>query len=40
VLKGPLAMHPTRFIALIWSCAFFGYVTFVTLQSQIPQLWQ
>ena len=40
VLKGPLAMHPTRFIALIWSCAFFGYFTFVTLQSQIPQLWQ
>ena len=40
VLKGPLAMHPTRFLALIWSCAFFGYFTFVTIQSQLPKLWQ
>ena len=39
VLKGPLAMHPTRFLALIWSCAFFGYFTFVTIQSQLPKLW-
>ena len=39
VLKGALAMHPTRFVALIWSCAFFGYFTFVTLQNQLPKLW-
>jgi hypothetical protein len=26
-------------LALIWSCAFFGYFTFVTIQSQLPKLW-
>jgi hypothetical protein len=40
VLRGRLAMHPVRFIAMIWSCAFFGYFTFVTLKSQLPRLWQ
>ena len=40
VLRGQLAMHPVRFVALVWSCAFFGYFTIVTLQNQLPKLWQ
>ncbi len=40
VLKGALAMHPVRFIAMVWACAFFGYFTFVTLSNQLPRLWQ
>ena len=39
VLKGALAMHPVRFVALIWACAFFGYFSFVTLREQLPKLW-
>ncbi len=40
VLRGALAMHPVRFVALIWSCAFFGYFTIVTLQNELPRLWK
>ena len=40
VLRNRLAMHPVRFVAIVWSCAFFGYFTIVTLQSQLPRLWQ
>ncbi len=40
VLRGKLAMHPVRFVAMIWACAFFGYFTFVTLSNQLPRLWQ
>ena len=40
VLRDRLAMHPVRFVALIWSCAFFGYFTIITLQNQLPRLWQ
>ncbi len=39
VLRQALAMHPVRFVAMVWSCAFFGYFTFVTLKSQLPKLW-
>ena len=39
VLKGALAMHPVRFVALLWACAFFGYFAFVTLREQVPKLW-
>lgn len=39
VLKGALAMHPVRFVALVWACAFFGYFSFVTLREQLPKLW-
>jgi hypothetical protein len=39
VLKDELAMHPTRFVAIIWSCAFFGYFTIITLQNELPRLW-
>jgi len=40
VLKDELGMHPVRFLAIVWSCAFFGYFTIVTLQNQLPKLWQ
>jgi hypothetical protein len=39
VLRGKLAMHPVRFVALVWSCIFFGYFTVVTLKNQLPRLW-
>ena len=39
VLRQALAMHPVRFVAMVWSCAFFGYFTFVTLKSQFSKLW-
>ena len=28
ILSRSLSMHPVRFLALVWSCAFFGYFTF------------
>ncbi|MBM3278391.1 MAG: Nramp family divalent metal transporter [Candidatus Handelsmanbacteria bacterium] len=40
VLRGPLAMHPVRFVAMVWACGFFGYFTFVTIRDQLPRLWQ
>ncbi len=40
VLGSKLAMHPVRFVAMVWACAFFGYFTFVTLSNQLPRLWQ
>ena len=39
ILRDALAMHPVRFVALVWSCAFFGYFTIVTLKNQLPKLW-
>ncbi len=39
VLKKPLSMHPLRKLAILWSCLFFGYFTFITLQNQLPKLW-
>ena len=39
VLRDRLAMHPVRFAALIWACAFFGYFTVITLKNQLPKLW-
>lgn len=39
VLDRRLAMHPVRFLAIIWSCAFFGYFTLITLKNQLPRLW-
>ncbi len=40
ILRERLAMHPTRFVALLWACAFFGYFTLITLKNQLPKLWQ
>lgn len=39
VLRDKLAMHPVRFVAMIWACGFFGYFTFVTIRDQLPRLW-
>ena len=38
VLGGSLRMPPLRFLMMVWACAFFGYFTIVTLNSQIPRL--
>ena len=38
VLGRGLKMPPLRFVALIWSCAFFGYFTIITLKNQLPKL--
>ena len=39
ILSRDLAMRPLRFVAIVWSCAFFGYFTFKALQlSIIPWL--
>lgn len=40
VLRAQLAMHPVRFVAMVWACAFFGYFTLITLKNQLPRLWQ
>ena len=32
VLTRSLSMHPVRFLAIVWSCAFFGYFTFQALR--------
>ena len=32
VLTRNLSMHPVRFLAIVWSCAFFGYFTFQALR--------
>ena len=33
VLSRRLSMHPVRFVAVVWSCAFFGYFTIKALGS-------
>lgn len=38
VLGAGLKMSVLRFIAIVWSCAFFGYFTLITLENQIPRL--
>ena len=39
VLSRRLSMNPVRFVALVWSCAFFGYFTMKAIQlSVIPWL--
>jgi hypothetical protein len=40
ILDRRLGMHPVRFVAIIWSCAFFGYFTLITLGDQLPRLWE
>jgi hypothetical protein len=40
VLGGSLRMSPIRTIAMIWACAFFGYFTLITLQKEVPRLFQ
>jgi len=40
ILDKRLGMHPVRFVAIIWSCAFFGYFTLITLNDQLPRLWE
>jgi hypothetical protein len=39
ILTRVLSMHPVRFLAIVWSCAFFGYFTFQALRiSLLPAL--
>ena len=38
VLGRGIKMPPLRFVALIWSCAFFGYFTIITRKNQLPKL--
>jgi hypothetical protein len=39
ILTRNLSMHPVRFLAIVWSCAFFGYFTFQALRlSLLPAL--
>lgn len=38
VLSGTLRMPPVRFLALVWASAFFGYFTIITLNNQLPRL--
>ncbi len=35
ILSRSLAMHPVRFVALVWSCAFFGYFSFQALKFKV-----
>jgi len=35
VLSRSLSMTPLRFVAIIWSCAFFGYFTIKALQISV-----
>ena len=35
VLSRSLSMSPIRFVALVWSCAFFGYFTIQALQLEV-----
>ena len=38
VLSRSLSMTPLRFVAIIWSCAFFGYFTIKALQISVLPL--
>lgn len=35
ILSRSLSMNPLRFVAIVWSCAFFGYFTIQALQHQV-----
>ncbi|GAB4156377.1 MAG: hypothetical protein Tsb009_33300 [Planctomycetaceae bacterium] len=35
ILSRKLSMSPVRFLAIIWSCAFFGYFSFQAMQSNV-----
>ena len=35
VLSRSLSMSPLRFIAIIWSCAFFGYFSFMVMKMEV-----
>ena len=38
ILGAGLKMSVVRFAAIVWSCAFFGYFTIITLNNQLPRL--
>ena len=38
ILGAGLKMSVIRFGAIVWSCAFFGYFTIITLNNQLPRL--
>ena len=40
VLGGCLRMPLVRRLAILWSCAFFGYFTVVTLIDRVPELFE
>ncbi len=35
ILSRSLAVTPIRFLAMIWASAFYGYFTFLALQSDV-----
>jgi len=35
VLSRSLSMSPLRFVAIIWSCAFFGYFSFMVMKTEV-----
>ena len=40
ILGGGLRMPFVRRLAILWSCAFFGYFTVVTLIDRVPKLFE
>jgi hypothetical protein len=40
ILSRSLSMTPLRFVALVWSCAFFGYFSLQALRLEVlPWFW-
>jgi len=35
ILSRSLSMSPLRFVAIIWSCAFFGYFAFMVMKLEV-----